>query len=152
MTNPPEISKLIADIKASSEYWGEMARIDFAQLLNDEMHKQKMSQKQLAAKLGVSSAYIHKILAGESNCTLHNMARLMLALGKRLRISCAPLGDSPAEAIDTVEKLARMPEEFAAYVRAMGAAGGGGGNGERQPDTKAYRYNQDASRSDTPAE
>ena len=152
MTNPPEISKLIADIKASSEYWGEMARIDFAQLLNDEMHKQKMSQKQLAAKLGVSSVYIHKILAGTSTCSLKQMTRLMFALGKRLRFSCAPLDDSPAEAIDRAEELARLLEEFAAYVRAMGAAGGAGGNGERQPETKAYRDNQDASRSGTPAE
>lgn len=127
MSTPTEISELIADIKASSEYWGEMARIDFAQLLNDERHKQKMSQKQLAAKLGVSSAYIHKILAGESNCTLHNMARLMFALGKRLHFSCTLLEDR-------AEELARKPEEIAVSVH------------------KLYRDNQDASRSDMLAE
>ena len=48
-----EISKLIAEIKDSAGYWGEMAQIEFAQLLYDEMHKQKMPQKQLATKLGV---------------------------------------------------------------------------------------------------
>ena len=110
-----EISKLIADIKDSAEYWGEMARIDFAQLLNDEMHKQKVNQKQLAAKLGVSPQYIHKVLAGGSHCSLNQMARLMFALGKRLRFYSTPLGVSSS---DQAEQLARMLEEFAVSVRA----------------------------------
>ena len=110
-----EISKLIADIKDSAEYWGEMARIDFAQILSDEMHRQKMNQKQLATKLGVSPQYIHRVLAGECNCSLKQMARLMFALGKRLRFYSTPLGDSSS---DQVEQLARMLEEFAVSVRA----------------------------------
>ena len=112
-----EISKLIADIKDSAEYWGEMARIDFAQLLNDEMHKQKVNQKQLAAKLGVSQAYIHRVLAGECNCTLNQMAKLMLKLGKRLHFYSSPLTDSPLE--EEAEQLVRMLEKFTASVRTM---------------------------------
>lgn len=85
------IRQYIADIKDSPEYWGEMARLDFAQLLNDEMHKQKMSQKQLAAKLGVSVQYIHKVLSGNSTCSLSQMAKLMFALGRRIKLTSAPI-------------------------------------------------------------
>ena len=116
MSREGEISKLIADIKDSAEYWGEMARIDFAQQVHEELSKQKLSQKQLAAQLGVSQAYIHRVLAGESNCTLSQMAKLMLALGKRLRFYSTPLDDSPIAA--KAEELSRMLKEFAVLMRA----------------------------------
>ena len=110
-----EISRLIAEIKDIAGYLSEMAQIEFAQLLYDEMHRQKMSKTQLAARLGVSPQYIHKVLAGGSHCSLKQMARLMFALGKRLRFYSTPLGDSSS---DQAEQLARMLEEFAVSVRA----------------------------------
>ena len=87
-----DISKLIADIKNSSGYWEETARLDFAVMLNEEMKNQGINNSQLAERIGVSKSYISKVLGGEStNFTLKSMAKFMFAMGKRLCFYCVPL-------------------------------------------------------------
>ena len=84
-----DIQNFIADIQNSSGYWEEMAIMDFAVMLNDEMQKQGISKSQLAKKTGVSKAYISKVLGGTTaNFTLRSMAKLMFAIGKKLCFFC----------------------------------------------------------------
>lgn len=88
------IRKFIADIKNSPDYWGEMAVMDFAVMLGEEMQKQNISKSKLAEQTGVSKAYISKVLGGnKANFTLKSMAKFMFALGKKLCFFCQPIGD-----------------------------------------------------------
>ena len=91
------IRKFIADIKNSPDYWGEMAVMDFAVMLGEEMQKQNISKSKLAEQTGVSKAYISKVLGGnKANFTLKSMAKFMFALGKKLCFFCQPIGEEIA--------------------------------------------------------
>ena len=112
-----DISRFIADIQNSSGYWEEMAMLDFAVMLNEEMKNQEISSSQLAKKVSVSKSYISKILGGENiNFTLRSMAKFMFAMGKRLHFYCTPLSQEkhaePNEVFNwssTTEKSPRSP-------------------------------------------
>ncbi len=87
-----DVQKFISDIQNSSGYWEEMAIMDFAVVLGDEMQKQGISKSQLAKKAGVSKAYISKVLGGnKANFTLKSMAKLLFAMGKKLCFFCRDL-------------------------------------------------------------
>ena len=112
-----DISRFIADIQNSSGYWEEMAMLDFAVMLNEEMKNQEISSSQLAKKVSVSKSYISKILGGENiNFTLRSMAKFMFAMGKRLHFYCTSISQEKHtecnEAFNwscTPEKLTRPP-------------------------------------------
>jgi len=87
------IQELISSAEQTPEYWGEMAKLDFAFLLNESMDKHGVNRSQMAKKMGVSRAYMSDVLGGDAtNFTLETMAKFMFALGERIHFSSAPIG------------------------------------------------------------
>jgi len=69
------------------EYWMEHVRLDFTQEITEAIKSKNISQKDIAARMGKSEAYISKIMNSNStNFTLKTMVQLCLALGSRITI------------------------------------------------------------------
>lgn len=84
--------EIIKAAEATSEYWAEVAKLDFACLLNNKMESQKMSRTKLAKEIGVSKAYISEVLSGDlPNFTIDTMAKFMFAFGERISITSEPI-------------------------------------------------------------
>ena len=108
----PDVSKFIADIKNSSGYWEEIALMDFAIMLSEEMTNQGISKSQLAEKTGVSKAYISRVLGGErANFTLRSMAKFLFALGKRLCLHCEPIKQKASITCNDIYSWFTMPQK-----------------------------------------
>jgi len=54
------------------------------------MEQQRLSRTQLAERMGVSPAYITKILSGNPNLTIKSLLKLADAMGKELTLQFAP--------------------------------------------------------------
>jgi len=73
------------------------------------MQEQGVSRAELAERLGVSRAYITKLLGGNTNMTLRTLVRLALALGMVPEVSLVPLGadegdqEADAEPVEQVK-------------------------------------------------
>ena len=87
-----EVHRLIQEAESRAEYWDEIARLDFAYLLNDRLEDQEESRKGLSEKSGISLRYLKEILGGDAvNLTLSTMSRLMYELGDRLMLYYEPI-------------------------------------------------------------
>lgn len=103
---------LIEAAKKSYEYWAELARLDFSTLLGEAMEGQGITKKQLAEKTAVSRAYISKVLGGEAvNFTLKSMAKLMFALGQRVRFVAEPINEKAPKNLEQLYVLARAKQK-----------------------------------------
>jgi transcriptional regulator with XRE-family HTH domain len=58
------------------------------------MQHEHVSQVELARRLGISQAYVSKMLSGTQNLTLATLADAFHVLGRSLRISYGPPSDS----------------------------------------------------------
>lgn len=86
-----KISKKIHDFieqaKKSDSYWVEKAKLDFALELNKFIKASRMSNKEVAERLGTSPAYITKILKGDANFTIESMVKAARAANAKVHIS-----------------------------------------------------------------
>ena len=55
-------------------------------IIKEKRRKQKMTQSELAAKSGIQQASISKIESGNSNMTIHQLKRIVDALGLKISI------------------------------------------------------------------
>ncbi|HQC52607.1 MAG TPA: helix-turn-helix transcriptional regulator [Lentisphaeria bacterium] len=62
------------------DYWLEGVKIEFTEQMLAQMDALSISRKDLAQRLGVSPAYITKILRGSTNFTLKSMVGIARAL------------------------------------------------------------------------
>ncbi len=67
----------------SSAYFEEMLLLDVADKIISEMDRQDVNRRELAQKLGVSPAYITKILRGHANLTIESLAKIAFTLGMK---------------------------------------------------------------------
>jgi len=75
-----ETKEWLKEVRASPEYWAEVAVDDFTREIVQRMKRLGVSRADLARRLGTSQAYITKLLGGNTNFTLLTMARVALAL------------------------------------------------------------------------
>lgn len=79
-------AELYEEARQHDEYWIAQA----VQELNEEicrlMEERSVTRSELARRLGVSPAYVTKILRGNTNFTLASMVRLARALGADLKV------------------------------------------------------------------
>ena len=54
---------------------------DISDAIDKALHEKRMTQKELAAKLGTSPASVHSWLGGTHNFTLSTLARISTVLG-----------------------------------------------------------------------
>ena len=67
-------------------YLTESAKLDFALELNACLAKLKITQQELAERIGVKAPYLTRVLRGDENLTIATMTKLASASGKRLNI------------------------------------------------------------------
>ncbi len=55
--------------------------LDISTAIDDALHQKRMSQKQLAERLGTSASAVHSWLGGNHNFTLSTLAKISAVLG-----------------------------------------------------------------------
>ena len=78
-------------LKDTSEYYAAAARDDFVNELLRAMSEKNITQKELAAKIGVSAAYVSKVLGGDVNLSIESMSKFAFALDMRIEIFAKPI-------------------------------------------------------------
>jgi len=82
--------QMLLEAKQGLAYWVEKAKLDFSVSLDTALRAQGMNQKQLAAKMGTSQAYISQVLSADKNMTIEQMVKISRALDSELSIKINP--------------------------------------------------------------
>lgn len=85
------ITEALREINNSYVYWAECAKLDFSDRIFDLMEQQSLSKSDLARAMGVTPAYITKILGGDANLSIESMSKLAYAMGKKVNICLAQI-------------------------------------------------------------
>ncbi len=72
--------ELYQEAQKDPAYWTAKVTHSFAISLNNMMIKKNVTRTDLAKKVGVSKAYITKVLRGEVNFTIETMVKFAMAL------------------------------------------------------------------------
>ena len=81
------LSTKVEKAKKTPEYRAEAAKMDFADNLYLKMEENRVSRADLARLLGVSNAYISKVLNGTLNFSIESMSKFAFALGYKIDIN-----------------------------------------------------------------
>ncbi|OGP89210.1 MAG: hypothetical protein A2157_12020 [Deltaproteobacteria bacterium RBG_16_47_11] len=81
---------LINEARGRDTYWVASMILDFTEGLHNIMEANGITRSDLARRLGVSPAYITKVLRGNVNFTVDSMVRLVKAAGGEISIQVAP--------------------------------------------------------------
>lgn len=82
--------ELFDQAKRRDTYWVTSLIVDFTEGLHKIMEVNGVSRSELARRLGVSPAYITKVLRGNVNFTLDSMVRLVRTAGGEVSLQVAP--------------------------------------------------------------
>ena len=76
-----------------NSFWFKLEELlyDLTETIYERMKQKGISQRELAKRLGVSDAYISKILKGNENISLKTLIKLALALGLNVEIKMQPI-------------------------------------------------------------
>jgi len=80
-----EIQAALKAARKTHEYRAEGAYIEFTNAMVTRMREVRVSRSELARKIGVSPAYISKLLRGATNFTLDTMVKIAHALNCEFR-------------------------------------------------------------------
>ena len=86
---PRNFSQLYREAERHEDYWTAGAILEFTESVVREMERQGLTRTQLAERLGVTPAYVTKVLRGKVNFTLTTMVRLARALSTDLQVRLA---------------------------------------------------------------
>ena len=67
------------------EYAETAAVLDAANLISEAMEEMGLNQTELARMLGVSRGYVSRLLSGNENMSIKNVARILFKLGKKYK-------------------------------------------------------------------
>lgn len=73
-------------------YWNEVPLVEYTEDLARLMAERRITRSKLAEIMGVSPAYVTKVLRGDTNFTLQTMTRIALALESVVHVHVAPRG------------------------------------------------------------
>ena len=82
--------ELLDQAKGRDTYWVASLILDFTEGLHKIMESNGVSRSELARRLGVSPAYVTKVLRGNVNFTLDSMVSLIRAAGGEVSLQVAP--------------------------------------------------------------
>jgi transcriptional regulator with XRE-family HTH domain len=85
-------SEMFDGLKDSPAFKTEEAILDFTEKLCDIMKEKGISRADLAVRLGVSRAYVTKLLNGNPNLTLKSFVAIADAVGCEFRMDMCPVG------------------------------------------------------------
>lgn len=95
--------KLIEDARKRDTFWSATLILEFTEGLQSLMGKRGISRIELAKRLGVSPAYVTKVLRGNVNFTVDSMVKLANAVGGHVHVHVAPESHQ-ARWFDVIEK------------------------------------------------
>ena len=81
----PDFKSLFTEARKDYAYWVEGTILEFTEDMVSRMEEQGVSRSELARRIGVSPAYVTKILRGSTNFTLDTMVKVARALDCDLR-------------------------------------------------------------------
>jgi transcriptional regulator with XRE-family HTH domain len=84
--------RLIDKYKEDREFRLEGLILDFTEKIVSKMEEMKITRAELAKRLGVSKAFISKLLNGNPNLTIKSMMSIADALGCDLSLDICPKG------------------------------------------------------------
>jgi ribosome-binding protein aMBF1 (putative translation factor) len=87
MKSSKALSAFARQAREEGAYWTERAKLDFAQQLENQRRRSKLTYSQLAHLLGHSAAYVSKVFRGDANVTIESMVKLADAAGGRVQIT-----------------------------------------------------------------
>ena len=116
----PTFREFFDAIRQGDGYWTELAINQCAEDVFGWMQKKGWSKADLAREMGVSQAYITKIMKGNANFTLASMTKLARVLGARLELKLVPI-DAPYPVQDDESEEATAESE--ALVDQVGKTG-----------------------------
>lgn len=106
----------LAAARRTFDYRLEKVLFDLAERMCEVMEKDKVSRTELARRMGVSPAYITKILNGNPNLTIKSLLKLSDALRQNVSIQFEPSSKVTQYAAALPESAARAPQEFEVEV------------------------------------
>ena len=77
--------ELFKEAKERGTYWAASIILDFTEGLHKIMEANRVTRSDLARRLGVTPAYVTKVLRGNVNFTVDSMVRLGRAAGGGIR-------------------------------------------------------------------
>lgn len=84
---PRTFQRLFDNARRSNTYWQESVILEFTEAVCKRLDDLKMSRAEFARKLGVSPAYITKILKGGQNYSLHSMFKICDVLNLKMHLN-----------------------------------------------------------------
>jgi transcriptional regulator with XRE-family HTH domain len=78
---------LIKRFQNDPQFIAEGLLLDINEQLVRLMHEQGISQSALAQKLGVSNAYVSRLLNGNENLTIKQLVRIARVLGRKVEVA-----------------------------------------------------------------
>lgn len=90
-----DLKQNLRDLEFAKGFGAARAKSNFAITLAEARRQLNLTQQQLAAKLGVSQAYIAKLEGGEANPTLERIGSLLAMLGLSLTTGTTTLSPYP---------------------------------------------------------
>jgi len=87
-----KFKKIFEEAQQHPAYWMEDLRLQFLEGISAIMESQKLTQKELAEKMGVSEAYISKVFNDnvEKNFTLKTLVEICKAVNAEIKIIVTP--------------------------------------------------------------
>jgi len=73
--------------RRSPAYWVERAILRYTSAIAERLRRLQITQRELAARVEVSPAYVNKVLNGTPNLTIKSMVELAHAVGLTVEIS-----------------------------------------------------------------
>jgi plasmid maintenance system antidote protein VapI len=81
--------RFVAKAEKTVAYWQELGLTEFLVSLREQMQRKQVKPAGLAKAMGVSRAYVSKVLSGEDNLTFATMVRFAMAVGAVVHVHVA---------------------------------------------------------------
>ena len=107
-----DIQKIIYDAQRSPRYWTDLADMELAAMLNEEMERLDVSPGRLAKAVDISLDRIEAISAGEApDLTIEEISKILFVFGKRLSLSLAPAKVERVKSLDEMWPIEEGTDE-----------------------------------------
>jgi transcriptional regulator with XRE-family HTH domain len=112
-----DLKEELKDPQFAKAYGSSLAKSSFGIVLLKTRQEEKITQQELAEKLGTSQPYIAKLESGEANPTIGTAGSMMAVLGKRLVFDSEPIiSDIAISSGSTVSTAFVLPSQLRKWV------------------------------------
>ena len=108
--SPGWLDQFLPELEGDPDYVAEYLALRIVEEATELMEQKGISRSQLASLMGVSKAYVTRILNAPPNLTLRSIAALALALGTRPHASLLPACPASEHPVDAAAE--KSPASF----------------------------------------